>query len=473
MFRFFNKAIDYIGKKSPVLVHTPRADSLGNCAEEIFFGLMKAKREGKKILFLYPQNLVFRRLITPKEFFNKQASNSVRNSYDQNTGWLFRNLILRNFVANKKLFQVQSPYSVRNEFVWFICGWMLTFGIVLLGIGTRGPLKVFWNLLRLVWPKNSASVVFDLANMTPTIGRSSLWNPGGARHFSWEVVREQCWRQQFDEYVPPSLALGDCRRAEALRVQMGIPLDDWFVCLHVREGGFRKEVDNPRNASIQNYIEGIKAITDAGGWVVRLGDASMTPLPPMDGVIDNPHTRFKSELMDVYLLSQCRFFVGGASGPFEVGNLFGKPMVTVNLTVAGWSMALPVKKGDLSIMKHVFSRSCNRFLSISEILEEPFMWKGVDLVSDEYVMVENTPEEILEVIVEFLAKPEDYEYSGLQESFNIGRRDQIHRWFDQEELTSGKLIETFRIAARCDSSAATLGQKYLEQNWHVDNLQPG
>ena len=133
-------------------------------------------------------------------------------------------------------------------------------------------------------------------------------------------------------------------------------------------------------------------------------------------------------------------------------------------------MALPVKLGDLSILKHVFARSRDRFLAIREILNEPFRWEEVDLRSSEYTLVENTPEEIRDVIDEFLAKPEYYEYSELQKNLNQGRLDQIHNGFEQEESTSDDLIEMYRIAARCDSSAATLGQKYLEQNWFVDSL---
>ena len=434
MFRLINKAIGYLFRKSPVLIHTPRAESIGNCAEEIFFGLLKAKREGKKILFLHPRNLFFRR-----------------------------------FVANQKLFHLQSPYSIQNKYLWYLGGWLLTLIIALMWLGTGGHIMRLRRILRSIWNKSAGrKAVFDFDRLTPTVGKPALWNPGGFDCFSWKVVEEQSWRKQFDGYVPPEMMAYDHRRAEHLRVKMGIPLADWFVCLHVREAGYREDINNPRNASIQNYIEGIKVITAAGGRTVRLGDRSMTPLPPMDRVIDYPHTGYKSELMDIYLLNQCRFYVGGTSGPLEVANLFSKPMVLVNVT--GWSMALPVDKGDLTILKHVFSRARNRFLSISEILSEPPTWQGIDLASNEYVMVENTPAEIRDVIDEYLAKSEYYEYSRLQEAFNEGRKNQIHRWFDQMGATSADLTETYRIAARCDSSAATLGQNYLEQNWLVDNL---
>ena len=77
-----NKAFDLINARTSVLIHTPRAESFGICAEDMFFGLLKAQRENKKILFLHPNNLFFRR-----------------------------------FVANQKLFDVQSPYSIQNKYI--------------------------------------------------------------------------------------------------------------------------------------------------------------------------------------------------------------------------------------------------------------------------------------------------------------------------------------------------------------------
>ena len=433
MYSFLSKTFHYFSKVSPVIILAPRAESYGNCAEELYFGLLKAKRENKKLLFLCPQNLFFRRL-----------------------------------AANQKLCHFHSVYSIQNKVICNLGGWLLTCLFVLkLILRTLSRSKRLGRIFRLIWPKNLPRMAFDFYHMTPIIGRSTLWRPDGVNFFSWEIVREQNWKQQYAEYDPPKLMGGDHRRAEQLRIQMGIPLADWFVCFHVRESGYRKDADIFRNASIENSIEGIKAITAAGGWVVRIGDPSMTPLPQLERVIDYPHTRYNSELMDIYLISQCSLFIGPNSGPSDVATLFGKPMIIVNSTE--WTLKCPLKKGDLTIIKHIFSRSRNRFLSIEEILEGPFDWQGFSSHSSEYMMVENTPEEIRDVIEEYLAEPEDYDYSELQEAFNQGRCDQIHRYLDPIDERS--VVTQYRIASRADAAAGTLGQKYLEQNWIADNLE--
>ena len=253
---------------------------------------------------------------------------------------------------------------------------------------------------------------------------------------------------------------------------MGIPLADWFVCLHVSE-------NQPRifkNASIANYIEAIKVITAAGGWVVRLGDPTMTPLPSIERVIDYVHTRHKSKLMDIYLISQCHFLIGLNSGPLNVATLFRKPVVLVNMVE--WSVGFPLKKGDLAIIMHIYHRSRHRFLSIKEILEEPFTVQAMNTVSDAYEMVENTSEEIRDVVEEFLTMPKLYEYSNLQETFNEARRRHLRRGLEQGEPRCWRglaardiVVHQYRIASLLDAAEGTFGERYLEQNWMVDALE--
>ena len=44
-------------------------------------------------------------------------------------------------------------------------------------------------------------------------------------------------------------------------------------------GGYSGDWENFRNADIGNYLGAIKEITQRGGWVVRMGDPTMTKLP--------------------------------------------------------------------------------------------------------------------------------------------------------------------------------------------------
>ena len=56
----------------------------------------------------------------------------------------------------------------------------------------------------------------------------------------------------------------------------------------------------------------------------------MTRLPKMRGLIDYPFTDLKSEIMDVFLGSECKFCLGTSSGFYPIPIFFGKPVLLVN-----------------------------------------------------------------------------------------------------------------------------------------------
>ena len=293
---------------------------------------------------------------------------------------------------------MQSDYIYPNEtLLGNLGGYLLSIYVLFLWIFDfirqstilRRFLKIFIKDLK----KDAES---DHRYVVPMLGTSALWKPPSVKFFSWEEIAKMNWKDQFESYTPPTLT--DSRQifCERVRLKMGIPIEDWFVCLHVSQN----HPPIPRNASIKNYLGAIEEITSSGGWVVRFGDDSMPKLPIMDKVIDYPFTEYKSEVMDLYLIQNCDFFIGCSSGPPMVAALFKKPKVIVNMTV--WSIDFPVRKGDLALFKHVYSKSLNRFLSIEEILDEPHAVEVMSSVSDDYKLVENTPEEIKEVVSEFL-----------------------------------------------------------------------
>ena len=71
-------------------------------------------------------------------------------------------------------------------------------------------------------------------------------------------------------------------------------------------------------------------------------------------IIDYPFTKFKSSMMDIYLISKCEFFLG-AAGIWDIANLFQKPLLMPNQLAMVY--VPPPKKTDLIIYKSVFSKS--------------------------------------------------------------------------------------------------------------------
>ena len=129
------------------------------------------------------------------------------------------------------------------------------------------------------------------------------------------------------------LSEAEIARGEAQLRALGIPEGAWFVCVHSREAGFKPVHDwahSFRNSSILDYAEAMREIVARGGWCVRMGDATMQPLPPVPGVVDYPHSPSKSDWMDVFLCARCRFFLGNTSGLYIVAGIFGRPSALAN-----------------------------------------------------------------------------------------------------------------------------------------------
>ena len=121
------------------------------------------------------------------------------------------------------------------------------------------------------------------------------------------------------------------------------------MVLHVREPGYRGEsrentTENWRNANPLDYLKAIKAVTNAGGWVFRMGDSSMTPLPSMPQVIDYAHHEIQSDWMDVFLWRELSVLYRHTIGLYEGTPFFWK---------AGYSYQLSTNE---CILQHARSR---------------------------------------------------------------------------------------------------------------------
>jgi putative glycosyltransferase (TIGR04372 family) len=169
------------------------------------------------------------------------------------------------------------------------------------------------------------------------------------------------------------LEMGYKQQGERMLRKLGLPPDAWYVGLHVREGGFYGDgmgtVSEHRSAIVEDYYGAIEEVTSRGGWVVRLGDTSMKPLPDMPNVIDYIHSAEKSALMDLFLLATSRFVIGTTSGLSTVAMTFGTPMLLVNCISNDWQIW--TENTDF-IVKQIYDLNEHRYLSLAETYRQPF-----------------------------------------------------------------------------------------------------
>lgn len=259
-----------------------------------------------------------------------------------------------------------------------------------------------------------------------------------------EMVQER-WKVEKDS---PLLTIKDEHREKGLNIleELSIPPGSWFVALHVRGEGYLSR--NARDSDIFSYIPAIKAITSAGGYVFRMGHSTMKPLPKMPNVIDYIHTPYKSDWMDVFLWSCCRFFVCTLSGPNNVPPSFGVPILLTNapcLRASSLSFY-----NSLMIPKLLRSKSQNRLLTFSEVLESRASYcESKGQYEEDLVLIENSSDEIEAGVVEMisltsnnikikdgqyeiitdLCNPLQLELDAIREKYNVVGRLPLSRYF--------------------------------------------
>jgi putative glycosyltransferase (TIGR04372 family) len=123
--------------------------------------------------------------------------------------------------------------------------------------------------------------------------------------------------------------------------RMGLGENDWFICVHARDSAYLRNVAGKantglelRDCNIENFKSAIDYIIAMGGFVIRMGAVVEGPLGGDSPQIIDYATHFRSDFLDIYLPSKCRFFLGSNSGYTSVPMLFDKP--------TGWSNMTPL-----------------------------------------------------------------------------------------------------------------------------------
>lgn len=224
----------------------------------------------------------------------------------------------------------------------------------------------------------------------------------GYTHAANKIQKE--WEGQ---QKPPLLAVNYLERLYMNKTLdlLGVPKGAWYVCLHVRESGFHKNWNSlypsMRDADIVDYFPAIDMIVKNGGWVIRMGDPSMTRLPEnMPCVVDYSHSEFRNPKADIVLTLGCRFFLGTNSGFATIPSIFGVKCIFSNWLPIGLPL-WPSK--DLMQPKLFWDESRDRFLTFDEIFSSglAFIQNWSDL-PEGITLRNNSPKEILELTAEAL-----------------------------------------------------------------------
>ncbi|MBI5050403.1 MAG: TIGR04372 family glycosyltransferase [Nitrospirae bacterium] len=237
---------------------------------------------------------------------------------------------------------------------------------------------------------------------------------------------------------------------------MGIEKNDLYVCLAVRDSAYLKKkfphkdfsYHNYRDNNIQNYILSAIELAKRGYFVIRMGaivNEALNINHPQ--IIDYATNGCRTELLDIYLSANCHFFISTPIGLEVVPLVFRRPIVYTNV--------LPIEHATtwnskaLIIFKKHWLKKEKRFMTFREIIEsgvgrylrtEDYEKQGIELI-------ENSPEEILDVILEM-----DERLKGNWETADEDEELQKRFWTLFKPSDLNKVIR------------ARIGTKFLRQN---------
>ena len=238
-------------------------------------------------------------------------------------------------------------------------------------------------------------------------------------------------------------------RGRARLAEMGVPQDAWFVAIHAREGGYSPGDETThahRNADIASYGLAIQEIRARGGWVVRMGDPSMTP---MEGVVDYALSPLKADWMDLWLCAHSRFLLGTSSGLIMLAAIFQRPCALVNMAPHG--SAYGVRPGDISIVKGAV-RADGTVMPLAQVFDSGLSRQRYAYVFEErgVRLQNNSAEEVRDLTVEMLDRLEG-RFETTPEDDDLQRR--FRALLTPHDYAFG--------------AAARLGRDWLRQNKHL------
>lgn len=378
MFFSLFKKLNY-NKKFPYFICTPLVYGIGAASEHIAMASAHAKRTNKKLLIF-------------KTYFFKKYLN-----YDVCNNALFDSTIFNNETVNKKKFSYRLiNFLIQVEFVIRR----------LLAI----KLKSFFN--------------FDIGEefRFALLGSRDLYSE--KKNLPYKNLLPLCINESIVD-------IEKCKKEKCHEIIENLNLEKRkIVCLHVRDHGYYNDIGrrNYRNSNINNYVSLINYLIKKNYFVIRIGDKSAKKLKMVDKYfIDYPFTNLKSEIMDLYLLQICHFYIGTPSGPMDTAYLFNKPILLTNLYDIYPSF--PRKRNDRGVFRKIIKKENGKILSPSEFANLSLHYHQTEVNINDYHFEENSSEELLNATKEFV--------HNFEQSENFKKKID----FDDKQILFNKLIK--------------------------------
>ncbi|MBI3252257.1 MAG: TIGR04372 family glycosyltransferase [Candidatus Omnitrophica bacterium] len=239
--------------------------------------------------------------------------------------------------------------------------------------------------------------------------------PGGTRHFARLLpegrgsIDPEGLLAQTEPHL--NFTSEEERLGQRFLEETGLRQDERFVCLIVRDSAYKNSIHpavdwsyhDYRDSHIDTYRCAACALAEQGYWVFRMGKAVQDPFQANHPrIIDYAKSDDRNDFLDIWLVTHCEFAITTGTGLDEVCTVFRRKYVHVNqIPVGGTRSFTP----SLVTFKQLRWKSSGVPLSLREQIATGSIYalhkSAYDNLGIE--IVDNTPEEILEAVLEFEA----------------------------------------------------------------------
>lgn len=173
-----------------------------------------------------------------------------------------------------------------------------------------------------------------------------------------------------------------------------------YVLFHTRDGEYLNETSSYhdyRNSFFETFVSSIKYLSQKNVKSLRFG-VSKFAIRDLDINYIDYAKDFRTDFLDVYLVSKARYFVGSTSGAYSLSFYFGTPTIITN--------AIPInfiytKENDIFLSKKLYNRITGEQLTLEYILKNKIFYTRTDeYVNNNIKIVDNTEKEIYEACKE-------------------------------------------------------------------------
>jgi len=168
--------------------------------------------------------------------------------------------------------------------------------------------------------------------------------------------------------------------------------------------------DYSRNIPLTYYFKGIDKMSKMGVKSVRYG-ASSNEKCQNKSVLDYSYVvrKKESDIADLFLIENCKFYIGPPSGDEAVAMMFNKPICSINSFPWPY-INIPFASNCMYVPQKLWKKSEKKFMKLDEmaLLEKKYSRKDFISGLAQYELgvepVKNSEEEISEIMIEMNAR---------------------------------------------------------------------